>query len=87
MEGNNSNSSEMWKELNVKFKKTFGMPMNNSEIVPGIFLNSIIKLLRVRVDMNKFAKNKKVFKEEGIVGQGFVVALDPKVKSYYRFTT
>lgn len=37
--------------------------------------------------MSKFAKGKKVFKEEGIVNDGFVVSVDPKIKSYYRFST
>ena len=62
MEGNNMNSSELWKELTLKFKKQYGTPIVNSEIIPGFFLNSLIKLLRIRVDMTKFAKGKKIFK-------------------------
>ena len=37
--------------------------------------------------MSKFAKSKKVFKEEGVVSPGFVVQFNPKMKSYYRYTT
>lgn len=37
--------------------------------------------------MTKFVKSKKVFREEGIVSPGFVVSLEPKIKSYYRFST
>jgi hypothetical protein len=63
MEGNNTNSSEVWKELTLKFRKQFGTPISNSELLPGPFLNSLLKLLRVRVDLSKLNKNKKVFKE------------------------
>jgi len=37
--------------------------------------------------MSKFAKTKKVFKEEGVVSQGFVIKLNPKLKSFYRYST
>lgn len=87
MEGNNTNSSEAWKELTLKFKRQFNSPLTNSELVPGYFLNSLIKLLRVRVDMSKFNRGKKIFKEEGIINPGFVIGIDPKVKSYYRYST
>lgn len=61
--------------------------MNNSEIVGGFFLNSLIKLLNLSCDLSKLNKSKKIFKEEGIIQQGFVVAIEPKAKSYYRFST
>ena len=73
--------------MTLKFKKQYGCPITNSELIPGFFLNSLIKLLRVRVDMSKFNRGKKVFKEEGIVGAGFVMGVDPKVKSYYRYSS
>ena len=87
MEGNNNNSSEAWKELNLSFKRQYSSPISNSEIIPGFFLNSLIKLLRLKVDTTKLNKTRKVFKEEGVIGNGFVVEFEPKVKSYYRFTT
>lgn len=87
MEGNNTNSSEVWKELTLRFKKQFSSPISNSEIIPGFFLNSLIKLLRVQVDMSKFNKGRKIFKEEDIISLGFVLAVDPKLKSYYKFST
>ena len=87
MEGNNSNSSEVWKELNLRFKKQFASPITNTELIPGFFLNSLIKLLRIQPDITKLNKAKKPFREEGVIGQGFVVSLQPKVKSYYRFST
>ena len=37
--------------------------------------------------MTKFAKEKKIFKEEGIVNSGFVLGIDPKIKGYYRYST
>lgn len=61
MEGNNSNSSEIWKEINLRFKKQYSAPISNSELIPGFFLNSLLKLLKVRVDMSKFVKGKKPF--------------------------
>lgn len=30
MEGNNNNSSEAWKELNLSFKRSFSTPISNS---------------------------------------------------------
>lgn len=63
------------------------MPLNNTEIVSGFFLNSLIQLLKIEVDMSKFNKSKKIFKEEGIILQNFVVRTIPKVKTYFRFTT
>lgn len=61
MEGNNSNSSEIWKEINLRFKKQYSAPISNSELIPGFFLNSLLKLMRVSVDMSKFVKGKKPF--------------------------
>lgn len=75
IEGNNSTSSEIWKDLSVKFKKTFGVAFNNNEILGGFFLNSLIKLLRVNCDMSKLNRSKKIFKEEGIIGPGFVISI------------
>ena len=52
----------------------------------GFFLNSLIKLLRITCEAGKLDQSKKIFKEEGIVGAGFVIAVEPKSKSFYRFT-
>lgn len=70
--------------MSLKFKKQYSTPLSNSELIPGFFLNSLIKLLRVKVDMSKFNKSKKMFKEEGIITEGFVGSNEPKVKSYYK---
>ena len=56
-------------------------------MVPGYFLNSIIKLLRLETNMEKLNQERKIFFEEGIIGNGFVRGLKPKIKTYYRFTT
>jgi hypothetical protein len=87
VEGNTPASSESWKDLSSAFKKQYGIPLNNSEVVGGFFLNSLIKLLHLTCDLSKLNKSKKIFKEEGILQSGFVVAIDPKSKSYYRFST
>lgn len=63
MEGNNNNSNEAWKELNLSFKRQYSSPISNSEIIPGFFLNSLIKLLRLKVDTTKLNKTRKAFKE------------------------
>lgn len=62
MQGNNSNSSQAWKELNITFKRSFSIPISNSQIIPGFFLNSLIKLLRIKIDQSKLNKTKKAFK-------------------------
>ncbi len=63
MEGNNSSGNEYWKDLAIKFKKQFGIPLNNLELIGGFFLNSLLKLLRVSVDLTKLNESKKIFKE------------------------
>lgn len=87
IEGNNSNSSEIWKEISLRFKKAYSIPINNTELIGGFFLNSLMKLLRANFDLTKLNKNKKIFKEDGIISNGFIQKLRPKTKSYYRFTT
>jgi hypothetical protein len=49
--------------------------LNNTEIIGGFFLNSLIKLLGIVSDLGKLNKSKKIFKEEGIILPGFVVAI------------
>lgn len=44
-------------------------------------------MLNLSCDLSKLNKSKKIFKEEGILQQGIVVAIEPKSKSYYRFST
>lgn len=85
MEGNSA-SSEFWKDLSIRFKKQYGIALNNNEIVGAFFLNSLIKLLRINCDANKLNKSKKIFKDEGIISPGFVISVEPKSKIYYRFT-
>lgn len=82
-----STSSEFWKDISIRFKKQYGTPLSNNELIGGFFLNSLIKLLRLTCDPAKLNKAKKIFKEEGIVGPGFIVSAEPKSKSYYRFTS
>ncbi len=65
----------------------YGIPFNNTELVSGIFFNSLLRLLRVNCDMGKLNRTKKIFKEEGIIASGFVVSVEPKAKIYNRFTT
>jgi hypothetical protein len=38
------------------------MPINNSEIVGGFFLNSLVRLLHINCNWNKLNKNKRIFK-------------------------
>ena len=71
----------------MKFKKQFGLPLNNAEILGGVFLNSLIKLMGVCCDTSKINKAKKIFKDEAIILQRFVVAVEPKTKIYHRFTS
>lgn len=61
MEGN-SVSHEFWKDLAIRFKKQFGVPLSNNELVGGFFLNSLIKLLRISCDTAKLDQAKKIFK-------------------------
>lgn len=63
------------------------MPLSNSELVGGYFLNSLIKLLRITCDFSKLNKEKKIFKDEGVLAAGFVIGVQPKSKSYYRLTS
>jgi len=41
----------------------------------GFFLNSLVHLLRVKCNESKLNKNKRIFKEEGIILPGFVSEL------------
>lgn len=42
-------------------------------------------LIRAEYDLTRLDKNKAIFKDQGIIKNGFVKNMEPKVKSYYRF--
>lgn len=51
------------------------------------FLNCLMKIIPGRYDLERVNLNKVIFKEDNIIGKGFLAELVPKVKSYYRYTT
>lgn len=61
--------------------------MSNHDISGPFFLNSLMKIIPGSYDLGRINQKKTFFKDDGIVGKGFVVEMLPKVKSYYRFTT
>jgi hypothetical protein len=61
--------------------------MSNNDILGAYFLNCLMKIIPARYDLGRLDMSKVLFKEDGIIGKGFVVELLPKVKSYYRYTT
>jgi hypothetical protein len=61
--------------------------MSNHDIVGGFFLNCLMSLVPARYDLTKINDKKTFFKDEGIILKGFVVKMDFKIKSFYRFTT
>ena len=51
------------------------------------FLNCLMKIIPGMYDLGRVNLNKVIFKEDNIIGKGFLAELVPKVKSYYRYTT
>ena len=50
-------------------------------------MNSLMGLMRGKYDLTRCNMNKTMFRDENIVGSGFVVEVGMKVKSYYRWMT
>lgn len=87
VEGNSNMSNELWKEIAVNFRKEYGIPMSNSDVLGPFFLNCLMKVIPGKYDLDRVNMKKVMFKEDDILGRGFIVELLPKVKSYYRYTT
>ena len=50
-------------------------------------LSCLITLIRGKYDIGCLDKSKAIFKDQGIIQKGFLKKLEPKVKSYYRFSS
>jgi hypothetical protein len=87
LEGSSSASDLLWKDIALKFKKEYTISMSHHDIAGPFFLNCLMKLIPARYDLTKLNDKKVFFKDEGILGKGFVGELHPKIKSYHRFTT
>jgi hypothetical protein len=61
--------------------------MSNNDILGAFFLSCLMKIIPATYDLGRLKMNKIFFKEDDIIGKGFVVELLPKVKSFYRYTT
>ena len=63
VEGGSSSSSEFWKEIAIRCKRQYGTQLLVGELISGYFLNSLIKLLRLEVNMSKLNQERRVFYE------------------------
>ncbi len=61
--------------------------MSNHDILGRYFLNCLMKIIPGSYDLSKLDDKKVFFKDDGIIGKGFIVELVPKIKSFYRYTT
>lgn len=71
-EGNNTLSNELWKEIAIRFRKEFNIPMSHHDISGPFFLSSLMKIIPGVYDLSKLNDKKIPFKDEAILNKGFV---------------
>ena len=59
----------------MKVKKSYAVNFNHAELIPFFFLNSLVKLLRLRTDCSRIDHSKRAFKDEGVIQSGFVMEI------------
>lgn len=87
LEGNNTTSNELWKEISLRFRKEFNFAMSHHDLSGAFLLHTLTKLIPGVYDLTKLNDKKVFFRDDGIINKGFVAEIIPKVKSFYRYTT
>lgn len=57
----------------MNFRKEYNIPMTNHDILGPFFLSCLMSLIPAKYDISKLNDKKSFFKDDGIIGQGFVV--------------
>lgn len=87
MEGKTAATNEYWKKISMEYRNLYGTSMNTHELLGGFLLSCLMALINADYNMKYLNKEKIIFKDQGIIGKGFVNRLLPKIKSYYRFSS
>lgn len=85
IEGKSASSNEYWKKIALLFRKKWGFSVNTHEILGPFFLSCIMTLIPAEYDIKRLNKDKIIFEDANIIGEGFVKRILPKIKSYHRF--